>query len=169
MRNRAFPNDRNKKGARNDYAQGRQDNTRFQSSNSATGQHSNSKDNKLENKYMLGDFITQDITRQRSVNQAKALEPETSFPNSKQYPNKTFSREYKPAVDKRTPKIEPQNLVTMMEQVKIFGYDVKDDRNNFVAANSGLKPGMEVMAKYWEDKQVINHLTFHLFMCVHLL
>lgn len=158
MRNRSYPNDKNRKNARNDYSQPRQDNGRsYNSNNNMTGFQP--KDNKPENRnklgaYSLGDFITQDV-KQHSVFQVKNSESEPSLSSSaRQY--KAINKDYRPPVDKRSQKNDSRSLVNMMEQVQIYGYDTQD-----ASAHPFLKPGTEVLAKYWEDNQVIFKFVFN--------
>lgn len=154
LKYKSYNNDRNRKSTRNDYAQGRQDNPRSYSSNNNNtfSSQSMSKDNKLENRSKLGDFLTQDI-RQHSAFQAKSSESEPSLIGSSRQYKTSFNKDYRSSGDKRSQKGDSKSFVDMMDQVKIYGYDTRDDRNNFISGDSVFKPGMEVMAKYWEDNK----------------
>lgn len=159
MRNRSYPNDKNRKNARNEYSQPRQDNGRpyNNSNNNMTGFQS--KDTKPENRnklgaYSLADFITPDV-KQHSMFQAKSSESEPSLSNSSRQQYKVINKDYRPSGDKRSQRSDSRSLVNMMEQVQIYGYDAQD-----TSTHPFLKPGTEVLAKYWEDNQVIFYLFF---------
>ncbi|GFY56308.1 tudor domain-containing protein 3 [Trichonephila inaurata madagascariensis] len=53
--------------------------------------------------------------------------------------------------DRRSNDIE--DLTQKTSQVKLHGYDTQNSGKVFVASKPFLKPGVEVMAKYWEDNK----------------
>lgn len=151
-----YTNEKSRKNIRNDYTQSKQDNPRFQNMGNNNFQSSSLKDNKLENRNKLGDFITQDI-KQHTGFQGKFPDSEFRDYTTTSRTYKSSGKDYRSTVEKQPFRNESRNIVNMMEQVKIYGYDVKD-RNDFGASDFHLMPGMEVMAKYWEDNQVVIYL-----------
>lgn len=142
--------DKGRKNGRNDYAQNKQDGERSQSSGYAGNSYgSMGKDSKPPSRgSTLEDFITQEI-------RAKTYDSEPvrgSYSAPRTY-NKPPTKDYRFQNDqKKSFENESRNLVNLMDPVQIHGYDVKD-KSNFVPTNPLLKPGTEVIAKYWEDNQ----------------